>query len=69
MQAVLIGYTPSGQGWVGWVVLAVIVAFLAVGLFGVARGWLIQKAIESAGVTPLGPPSVEEFAVHEIFRP
>ncbi len=28
-----------------------------------------QKAIESAGVTPQGPTSVEEFAVHEIFRP
>jgi hypothetical protein len=30
---------------------------------------LIQKAIESAGVTPKGPPSVEEFPVHETFRP
>ncbi len=30
---------------------------------------VVQKAIESAGVTPQGPPSVEEFAVHEIFRP
>jgi len=30
---------------------------------------VIQKAIESAGVTPNGPPSVEEFPVHETFRP
>jgi hypothetical protein len=30
---------------------------------------VVQKAIESAGVTPQGPPSVEEFAVHEIIRP
>jgi hypothetical protein len=30
---------------------------------------VVQKAIESAGVTPKGPPSVEEFAVHEILRP
>lgn len=30
---------------------------------------VVQKAIESAGVTPQGPPSVEEFAVHEMFRP
>jgi len=30
---------------------------------------LVQKAIESAGVTPQGSPSVEEFAVHEIIRP
>jgi hypothetical protein len=30
---------------------------------------VIQKAIESAGVTPKGPPSVEEFPVHEIVRP
>lgn len=29
----------------------------------------VQKAIESAGVTPQGPPSVEEFPVHETFRP
>jgi len=28
---------------------------------------VVQKAIESAGVTPQGPPSVEEFAVHEMF--
>jgi hypothetical protein len=30
---------------------------------------VVQKAIESAGVTPQGPPSVEEFSVHEMFRP
>ena len=30
---------------------------------------VVQKAIESAGVTPKGPPSVEEFAVHEMIRP
>jgi len=30
---------------------------------------VVQKAIESAGVTPQGPQSVEEFAVHEILRP
>jgi len=30
---------------------------------------IIQKAIESAGVTPAGPPSIEEFPVHETFRP
>jgi len=30
---------------------------------------VIQKAIESAGVTPEGPPSVEEFPVHETLRP
>lgn len=30
---------------------------------------VVQKAIESAGVTLQGPPSVEEFAVHEMFRP
>jgi hypothetical protein len=30
---------------------------------------VIQKAIESAGVTPQGPPSVEEFPVHEFVRP
>ena len=30
---------------------------------------VVQKAIESAGVSPQGPPSVEEFAVHEMFRP
>ena len=30
---------------------------------------VIQKAIESAGVIPQGPPSVEEFTVYETFRP
>jgi hypothetical protein len=30
---------------------------------------VVQEAIESAGVTPQGPPSTEEFAVHEMFRP
>lgn len=30
---------------------------------------IVQRAIESAGVTPAGPPSVEEFPVHEIFKP
>jgi hypothetical protein len=30
---------------------------------------VVQNAIESAGVTPQGPPSVEEFAVYEMFRP
>jgi len=30
---------------------------------------VVQNAIESAGVTPSGPPTVEEFPVHEIFRP
>lgn len=29
----------------------------------------IQRAMESAGVTPQGQPSVEEFFVHEAFRP
>jgi len=30
---------------------------------------VVQKAIESAGVTPKGPPSVEEFPVYEFVRP
>jgi len=30
---------------------------------------VVQKAMESAGVTPQGAPSVEEFPVYEIFRP
>jgi hypothetical protein len=30
---------------------------------------VVQKAMQSAGVAPGGPPSVEEFAVHEILRP
>jgi hypothetical protein len=30
---------------------------------------VVQKAIESAGVSPQGFPSVEKFAVHEMFRP
>jgi hypothetical protein len=30
---------------------------------------VVQKAIESAGTSPQGPPRVEEFAVHEMFRP
>jgi hypothetical protein len=30
---------------------------------------VVQKAIESAGASPQGPPRVEEFAVHEMFRP
>ena len=30
---------------------------------------VIQKAIETAGVTPQGAPSVEEFPVHETFIP
>jgi hypothetical protein len=29
----------------------------------------VQQAMESAGVTPQGAPSVEEFPVHETFRP
>ena len=46
MQAVLIAYASNGQGWVGWVVLAVIVVFLAVGFFGVVRGWLKAGVIK-----------------------
>jgi len=30
---------------------------------------VIQRGMEAAGVTPQGPPSVEEFPVHEIFQP
>jgi len=30
---------------------------------------IVQRAIESAGVAPAGPPTVEEFPVHETFRP
>jgi hypothetical protein len=30
---------------------------------------VVQKAIESAGATLKGPPSVEEFPVYEIVRP
>ncbi len=30
---------------------------------------LVQQAIQSAGVTPGGPPSIEEFPVHEILQP
>ena len=30
---------------------------------------IIQKAIESAGITPAGPPTVEEFPVYEIVQP
>jgi len=30
---------------------------------------VVQKAMESAGVTPQGAPSIEEFPVHETFRP
>jgi hypothetical protein len=29
----------------------------------------IQKGMEAADVTPQGPPSVEEFPVHETFQP
>jgi hypothetical protein len=30
---------------------------------------VVQNAIATAGVTPEGPPSVEEFGVHETFQP
>ena len=30
---------------------------------------VVQKVMESAGITPQGPPSVEEFPVHETFQP
>ncbi|HTU36519.1 MAG TPA: hypothetical protein VMF35_00795 [Acidimicrobiales bacterium] len=38
--AVLVAYEASGQGWVGWVVLAVILLFLAFGFFSLIRGWV-----------------------------
>jgi hypothetical protein len=62
VQAILIGYAPSGQGWVGWVVLAVIVSFLAVSFLGLMRGWLRAAMIKwrsrhqvSGSPTPSGP--------------
>ena len=29
----------------------------------------VQQSMEAAGVTPQGPPSVEEFPVNETFQP
>ena len=38
VQAILVGVAPSGTGWVGWLVLAVIVGFMAVTVLGNIRG-------------------------------
>ena len=38
--AVLVAYEASGTGWVGWVVLAAILSFLAVGFLSPIRGRL-----------------------------
>jgi uncharacterized membrane protein YcjF (UPF0283 family) len=41
VQAILIAYSSSGDNsWVGWLILVVILLFVAVGLVGVIRGWL-----------------------------
>jgi hypothetical protein len=39
-QTILFGVQPSGTGWVGWVVLAVIVFFMALTVLGIIRGKL-----------------------------
>jgi hypothetical protein len=41
--AVLVAYQSSGTGWVGWVVLAVIVAFIAVTLIGDFRRSVLRR--------------------------
>ena len=56
MQATLIGYAPSGQSWVGWVVLAVIVSFMAVSFFGIVRGRLRNGMIEWRSRRQLSSP-------------
>ena len=45
-QATLVGVQPSGTGWVGWVVLAVIVFFIAVTVLGDIRGRLRSALIK-----------------------
>jgi hypothetical protein len=40
VQTILFGVQPSGTGWVGWAVLAVIVFFMAVTVLGIIRGRL-----------------------------
>jgi hypothetical protein len=41
VQAILIAYSSSGDNsWVGWLILIVILLFVAVGLVGVMRGRL-----------------------------
>lgn len=45
-QAILFGVQPSGTGWVGWVVLAVIVSFMAVTVLGSIRGRLRSGLIK-----------------------
>jgi hypothetical protein len=37
--AVPFAVESSGTGWFSWVVLAAILLFLAVGFFGIFRGW------------------------------
>jgi hypothetical protein len=64
VQTVLIGYAPSGQGWVGWVVLAAIVAFLAAGVFGVLRCWLKAGVIEWRSRRQVSSPPTETTALH-----
>lgn len=46
MQGVLVGFAPSGDSWVGWIVLAVIVTFMAVTVLGDIRGKLRSGLIK-----------------------
>lgn len=41
--AVLVAYESSGTGWVGWVVLAVIVGFIAFTLIGDFRKSFLRR--------------------------
>jgi hypothetical protein len=55
---VLVAYESSGTGWVGWVVLAAILLFLAVGFFGIFRGWLRAGIVRWRSRRPdSGPPN------------
>jgi hypothetical protein len=46
LQSILVGYEPSGSGWVSWVVLAVIVSVIAVSFLGIVRGLLRNGIIK-----------------------
>jgi hypothetical protein len=47
VQAILIAYSSSGDNsWVGWLILIVILLFVAVGLVGVMRGWIRAARIK-----------------------
>lgn len=47
MQAILIAYSSSGENsWLGWLILAAILPFVAFGLVGMMRAWLRARRIK-----------------------